>query len=58
MLVELTTPYFLEQDVVSERSIRTLMERSWSAIIDQDIPEFLWPEVLRTMAHITNHIAT
>jgi transposase InsO family protein len=58
MLVELTTPYFPEQDAVSERSIRTLIERSRSAILDQDIPEFLWPEVLRTMAHITNRIAT
>ena len=58
IVVELTTLYFPEQDAVSERLIRTLIERSRLAIINQDIPKFLQPKVLRTIAYITNRITT
>jgi hypothetical protein len=40
-VVELTTPYSPEQDGRSERSISILCERTHTAMIDMDIPQFL-----------------
>ena len=37
-IVELTTPYNLEQDSTSERSIRILYERTRTVMLDIDIP--------------------
>ena len=54
IILEESTPYTPEQDGRSERSIRTLMEKLRTATIDQDIPEFLWPECLLAVIHITN----
>ena len=46
-IVELTTPYNPEQDGRSERSIGILGTRTRAVIIDQKIPKFLWPEIMR-----------
>ena len=40
-VVELTTLYNPEQDSTSERLIRILYERTRTAMLDMDIPQFL-----------------
>ena len=57
-VVELTTPYNPEQDGTSERSIGILCERTRTAIIDLNIPAFLWPLILETVVMISNRTAT
>ncbi|KAI0995961.1 hypothetical protein K3495_g12220 [Podosphaera aphanis] len=57
-IVELTTPYNPEQDGQSERSIGILGTRTRAVILDQKIPQFLWPEIMRTQIYIVNRIAT
>ncbi|KAI0992415.1 hypothetical protein K3495_g15770, partial [Podosphaera aphanis] len=56
-IVELTTPYNPEQDGQSERSIGILGSRTRAVIIDQKIPQFLWPEIMRTQIFIVNRVA-
>ncbi|KAK6586176.1 hypothetical protein PZA11_001233 [Diplocarpon coronariae] len=58
MILEESTPYTPEQDGRSERSIRTLMEKLRTAVIDQNIPSFLWPHLLLSVIHITNLTAS
>ena len=57
-IVELTTPYNPEQDGQSERSIGISGARTRAIIIDQKIPQFLWPETMRTQIFIVNRVAT
>ena len=57
-IVELTTPYNPEQDGVSERSIGIICARTRSAMIDMDIPPFLWPLIFESIVLITNRTAT
>ncbi|KAI1006112.1 Retrovirus-related Pol polyprotein from transposon TNT 1-94 [Podosphaera aphanis] len=57
-IVELTTPYNPEQDGQSERSIGILGTRTRAVILDQKIPQFLWPEIMRTQIYIVNRVAT
>ena len=57
-IIEITTLYTPEQDRVSERSIRILCKRTRTTMIDQGIPEFLWPEILIAMITVTNVTAT
>jgi hypothetical protein len=45
-----------EQDSPSKRLIRTIMERSRCATINQNIPHFLWDEVAKAMVYITNRV--
>jgi hypothetical protein len=47
-----------EEDGTSERSIRTIIERSRTACIDQGIPESLWNEIVRAEVYISNRVAT
>ena len=57
-VVELTTPYTPEQDGTSERSIGIVCERTRTAMIDLNIPAFLWPMIFDSMIKITNRTAT
>ena len=56
--LEITTPHNPEQDPVSERAIRTIIERVRSIMIEMDIPDYLWPEILKAVVVITNRTAT
>jgi len=47
-----------KEDGTSERSIRTIIERSRTACIDQGIPESLWNEIVRAEVYISNRVAT
>ena len=58
MIVEVTTPYTPEQDGKAERSIRTIVERTRATMIDMDIPQHLWPEIMEAQIYITNRTAT
>ena len=55
---EPTAPYTPEQDGVSERGNRTLLERVRSICIDTEAPKHLWPELFKGMIHIMNRTAT
>ena len=57
-IVELTTPYNPEPDGTSERSIGILCERTRTAMLDMDIPQFLWPLIFEATVLITNPTAT
>ena len=57
-IFELRTPYNPEQDEQSERSIGILGSRTRAVITDQKIPQFLWPEIIRSQRCITNVVAT
>jgi hypothetical protein len=56
--VETTTARTPNQDGKSERAIRTILERARCAMIDQGIPQFLWPEIISATVHVTNRSAT
>lgn len=51
---ELTAPYAPDQNGVSERSMRTVMSRTRTAMIDSQLPESLWAEVMNTIVYLTN----
>src|SRR6202021_354505 len=57
-IVELTTPYNLEQDGTSKRSIGILCEKTRTAMIDLNILMILWPLILEAMVLVTNRTAT
>ncbi|CCU76267.1 Gag-Pol polyprotein [Blumeria hordei DH14] len=57
-ILEITTPYAADQDGVSERSIRTVLEKAWPLIEDFKIPKYLWPEIIHGVIHILNRTAT
>jgi hypothetical protein len=57
-VIETTTPRNPHQDGPSERAIRIVLEKMRSIIIDQHIPENLWPEIFKAVVHITNRTAT
>src|SRR3984957_17352011 len=56
--LESTVPYTPEQDGVSERSIRTLLERVRSMHFNTGVPKSLWPKLMKGMIHIINRTAT
>jgi hypothetical protein len=57
-ILELTTAYTPEQDGISERTIRTIIEKVRSVMIGQYIPGYLWPEIFMSIVKITNRTAT
>lgn len=56
--IEQTAPYNPQQNGVSERYNRTLMERARAMIKDLDLPKYLWGEAIRTAAFIINRSPT
>jgi hypothetical protein len=58
--IELTVPYTPEQDGVSERSNRTILERTRTLIraLEDETLKNLWPEFMRTAIYLTNRLAT
>lgn len=57
-IIETTTPYFPEQDGRAERSIGIIVSRVRTASIAENIPKFLWPELVRSQIQIANRTAT
>lgn len=57
-ILELTTAYTPEQDGISERTIRIVIEKVRSVMIGQNIPGYLWPEIFMSIVKITNRTAT
>ena len=51
---EPSAPYSQEQNGVSERTGRTILDMTRSAIIGGDIPDYLWPEIALAMVHVKN----
>lgn len=51
---ELMVPYNLEQNGVAEWKNRAIEESVKAMLHDQDLPKFLWGEVMKTVAYIQN----
>ena len=54
---ELTTPYNPQQNGVTERKNRTIMEGVKTMIYDQDLPMNIWAEATRTVVYVQNRIS-
>ena len=52
------TPGIPEQDRISECTIRIILEKVRSVMIDQLIPDYLEPEIFLAIVHIMNCTAT
>ncbi|KAI1005621.1 hypothetical protein K3495_g2594 [Podosphaera aphanis] len=55
--LEVTTAYSSYQNGGSERSNRVILDKLRTLMVDQAIPDFLWPDLIRAVAHITNRTA-
>ena len=55
---ELTQAYTPQQNGISERRNRTLMERACSIANDCNLPVMLWSKAVSTANHLTNHSPT
>lgn len=53
-----TVPYTPEQNGVSERMNRTLVEKARTMLLERDTPKFLWGEAVLTANYLTNRSPT
>jgi transposase InsO family protein len=51
---EYTAPYAPDQNGVSERSMRTIMSKTRTALLDAKMDEALWAEAMNTVVYLTN----
>ena len=51
-------PSSLNQNCVAERTNRTLLDMVWSMLSNSKLPEFMWPEALKTVTYILNRVPT
>ncbi len=56
ILWEKSALYAEDQDGVSERSIRTVLERARTMLIHAGLPSSLWPEAIAEACYITNRL--
>jgi hypothetical protein len=54
ILHEKTAPYSPDQNGVSERMNRTIMERTKAILADTKLPKVLWMEIASTVAYLWN----
>lgn len=54
IIFELSAPYSQEQDGVSERMGRTIMDMTQATILEGNLDDDLWPEVILTMTYVKN----
>ena len=55
---QLTVPYTPQQNGVSERKNRTVMEMARSLIAEKKLPKSFWAEAVHTSVYILNRLAT
>jgi transposase InsO family protein len=55
---QLTVPYTTQQNGVSERRNRTLMEMARCLLYENKIPLKLWAEAVNTTSYLLNHMTT
>ncbi|TMC14556.1 MAG: DDE-type integrase/transposase/recombinase, partial [Chloroflexi bacterium] len=58
ILHEKTAPYSPDQNGVSERMNRTIMERTKAVLADTNLPKILWMEIASTVAYLRNRSPT
>ena len=51
---ELIVPYYPEQNGLAERKNRSIKEGIRTMLLDQDLPKFLWEEVVMIAVYIQN----
>ena len=56
--IEYTVPYTPEQNGVSERMNRTVVEKARTMLTESDLPEFLWGEAVMTACYLVNRSPT
>jgi hypothetical protein len=54
IIFEPAAPYSQEQNGVAERTGRTLLDMARATILEGNIPDCLWPEVILAMGHTKN----
>src|SRR5579862_2096253 len=55
---ETTAPYSPDQNGVSERSNRTIMERTKAILAESNLPKILWMEIAATVVYLKNRSPT
>ena len=55
---ETTAPYSAEQNGVSERANRTILERTKAILAETKLPKELWMEIASTVVHLKNRSPT
>ena len=55
---QLTVPYSPQQNGVSERKNRTIMEMSRCMMFEKRLPKFLWAEAVNTSVYLLNRLPT
>jgi GAG-pre-integrase domain len=55
---EIAAPYSADQNGVSERANRTIVERAKAIMAGMDIPKYLWFEVAKSVVHLKNRSPT
>ncbi|XP_047258878.1 uncharacterized protein LOC124891115, partial [Capsicum annuum] len=55
---QLTAPYTPQQNGVSERKNRTIMEKSRCLLYEKGLPKYLWVEAANTAAFLLNRLPT
>src|SRR5579859_6575436 len=55
---EITAPYSPDQNGVSERANRTIIERTKAIMADMDIPKHLWFKVAKSVVYLKNRSPT
>ena len=55
---EPSAPYFQEQNGVSEQTGRTIMDITRATILEENIDDDLWPELVLAMTYVKNNRLT
>lgn len=58
IIFEPFAPYFQEQNRVSERIERTIMDITRATILESSIDDDLWPELILEMTYVNNNWPT
>ncbi|KAJ9253689.1 hypothetical protein DTO212C5_9256 [Paecilomyces variotii] len=58
IMLESTAAYTPWQDGVSERAVRTIMERARAMVIDSGMPHSMWAYAVEYAVHVTNRVPT
>lgn len=58
IIFEPSTPYFQEQNGVSDRIEKTIMDMTRIIILEDNIDDNLWPELMLVTTHIKNNWPT
>ena len=56
LIFEFTTPYAHQQNGTAERSMRTILDGTRSALAESGLPPKFWAEAVQTVVYVRNFI--